>query len=195
MAAGAAISGALGPAAGAPGGARATLPLVPAMADLAAISGRDIPVVAAGGIADGRGLAAALMLGADGVLMGTRFYASEESLAPAAAKARLVGGSGDDTLRTTVFDVARDLDWPAGFTARALANRFSETWHGREAELSRVAMEEQRRYAEAAAAGDFDTAVVFAGEGADLIHTVEPAALIVARVVAEAEVALARRFD
>jgi nitronate monooxygenase len=73
-------------------------------------SGRDVPLVAAGGIADGRGLAAALMLGADGVLMGTRFYVASEALASSAAKARIVAASGDDTVRTTVFDIARGYD-------------------------------------------------------------------------------------
>jgi FSR family fosmidomycin resistance protein-like MFS transporter len=77
-------------------------------------------VVAAGGIADGRGLAAALMLGADGVLMGTRFYAADESLAHPAAKVRVVAGSGDDTFRTTVFDRARAVDWPSHYTGTLL---------------------------------------------------------------------------
>ena len=92
--------------------------------DAAARAGQDVPVVAAGWIADGRGLAAALMLGAAGVLMGTRFYAADESLAHPAAKARLVAGSGDNTFRTTVFDQARGVDWPTHYTGRALANAF-----------------------------------------------------------------------
>ena len=86
---GADIIVAQGTEAGGHGAARSTLPLVPAVVDLVAASGREVPVVAAGGIGDGRGLAAALMLGADGVLMGSRFYAAEESLAPAAGKARI----------------------------------------------------------------------------------------------------------
>jgi hypothetical protein len=87
--------------------------LLPAVRDLA---GDDRLVVAAGGIGDGRGLAASLMLGADGVMMGTRFFATIEALGPESAKARLVAASGDDTLRTSVFDLARGLDWPEGFT-------------------------------------------------------------------------------
>jgi hypothetical protein len=89
-------------------------------------------VVAAGGIADGRGLAAALMLGAAGVLIGTRFHAAEESLLPAAAKLRIVQGSGDDTPRTKIFDIAAAGEWAQEYTGRVLANRFSETWQGRE---------------------------------------------------------------
>jgi nitronate monooxygenase len=158
-----------------------------------AASGRAVPVVAAGGIIDGRGLAAALMLGADGVLMGTRFYAAEESLAHPKAKARVVAGSGDDTLRTTIFDLARGIDWPSGYTGRALANGFTRQWHGNEAALVERGGE-RATYAAAAAAGDFDTAVVFTGEGIDLIGAVEPAAAIVERLVSDAERALARRF-
>jgi nitronate monooxygenase len=194
LAEGADVIVAQGTEAGGHGGRRSTLPLVPAVVDLVAATGRDVPVVAAGGIADGRGLAAALMLGADGVLMGSRFYAADESLALPAAKARVVAGSGDDTLRTAIFDIARGRDWPPEYTGRALKNRFSATWHGREGELARAAGE-NARYAAAAAAGDFDTAVVFTGEGIDLIHAIEPARLIVERVVREAEAALARRFD
>ena len=94
-----------GAEAGGHGAKRATLPLVPAVVDAIAPT----PVAAAGGIADGRGLAAALVLGAAGVLAGTRFYASREALGHAAAKARLVEGAGDATLRTTVFDLVRGL--------------------------------------------------------------------------------------
>jgi len=184
-----------GTEAGGHGGQRATFPLVPAVVDLVASARRNVPVVAAGGIVDGRGLAAALMLGADGVLMGTRFYASEESLAMLAAKARVVAHGGDETVRTTIFDIARGYDWPASFTGRALVNRFTATWHGREEALEREAAAERARYAKAATSGDFDTAVIFSGEGIDMIHSIEPARVIVERLVADAEAALARRFD
>src|SRR5439155_7106564 len=104
---------------------RGTLALVPAVVDVAANTGDNALVVAAGGIADGRGLAAALMLGASGVLIGTRFQAAEESLATAAVKEHIVTGNGDETLRTMIFDIARETPWPEEFTGRALANRFS----------------------------------------------------------------------
>lgn len=194
LALGADILIAQGTEAGGHGGRRSTLPLVPAVVDLVAGAGCAVPVVAAGGIADGRGLAAALMLGADGVLMGTRFYAAEEALGSPAVKARLVAGAGDGTVRTTVFDIVRGRDWPAEFTGRALRNRFSAAWHQREAGLIAAGAAERARYAAAAADGDPDTAVVFAGEGVDLIHAIEPAGAILERVVSEAETALARRF-
>ncbi|HLT02975.1 MAG TPA: nitronate monooxygenase [Geminicoccaceae bacterium] len=177
-----------GTEAGGHGARRATLPLVPAVVDAIAPT----PVAAAGGIADGRGLAAALVLGAAGALVGTRFYASREALGHDAAKARLVEDGGDATLRTTVFDMVRGLDWPAAFTGRALGNRVSEEWHGREAELEGRLAAEQERYAAAAAAGDVARAVVWASEAVDLIHDLPPAADLVERMVREAGAALER---
>jgi nitronate monooxygenase len=175
-----------GSEAGGHGSGRATLPLVPAVVDAIAPT----PVAAAGGIADGRGLAAALVLGAAGTLVGTRFYASKEALGHAAAKARLVEGEGDRTLRTTIFDRVRELDWPARFTGRALENRLTVSWHGREADLQRHLAQEQERYAAAAEAGDVSSAVVWASEAVDLIHDLPTAAEIVSRMVSEAGAAL-----
>jgi nitronate monooxygenase len=177
-----------GAEAGGHGAKRATLPLVPAVVDAIAPT----PVAAAGGIADGRGLAAALVLGAAGVLVGTRFYASQEALGHSAAKARLVADGGDATLRTTVFDLVRGIDWPAAFTGRALANRVSESWHGREAELQRRLAAERERYAAAAEAGDVSRAVVWASEAIDLVRDLPPAAELVHRMVREAGAALER---
>lgn len=165
---------------------RSLLPLLPAVVDAVA----PVPVVAAGGIADGRGLAAALTLGAAGALIGTRFYACRESLGHANAKAKIVESSGDQTLRTRIFDIARAIDWPLEYTGRAIANDLSRRWHGREAALEAALDEEKQRYVAAAAAGDVDTSVVWAGEGIDLIHGVEPAAEIVERLAAEARAAL-----
>lgn len=188
--AGAEIVVAQGTEAGGHGGKRATLPLVPALVDLVTRRAPQAMVVAAGGIADGRGLAAALTLGAEGVLVGTRFYASVESLAHERAKALVVAASGEATLRTTVFDVVRGLDWPSPYTGRALSNAFCGRWHGREGELTAAQAAEMKRYKAAVEAGDFATAVIFAGEDVDLIADVPPAGAIVARLAAEAEQAL-----
>jgi len=181
-AAGADIIVAQGGEAGGHGATRGTMALVPALVDAV----DPLPVVAAGGIADGRGLAAALMLGAAGVLAGTRFFAAAESLGHERAKARIVAAHGDETVRTTVFDIARGIDWPPGYTGRAIGNAFTHRWHGREGALGAAAAREREAYTAAAAAGDFDTAVVFAGECVDLIREVEPAAAIVERMVDEA---------
>lgn len=167
-----------GSEAGGHGGRRATLPLVPAVVDAVA----PLPVLAAGGIADGRGLAAALMLGAAGAVCGTAFYVAEESLAHPQAKRAAVAGEGDATWRSTVFDAARDLHWPPDWDLRALRNRFSDRWEAAP-EALRADVEARRHYAAAREAGDTDTAAVIVGEAADLVHAVQPAAAIVEAIV------------
>jgi nitronate monooxygenase len=189
--AGAEIIVAQGTEAGGHGGSRATLPLVPAIVDLVAQRAPNAMVMAAGGIADGRGLAAALALGAEGVLVGTRFYASVESLGHDKAKARIVAVSGEETVRTSVFDTVRGYSWPDGITGRAPRNDFTARWHGNERELGGAIDNEMARYQTAAARGDVDTAVIFTGEGADLINDLPSAGEIVTRLVYEPERALA----
>jgi nitronate monooxygenase len=171
-----------GAEAGGHGISRSTLPFVPAVVDEAP----NTPVAAAGGIADGRGLAAALMLGADGVLVGTRFYAAQEAAGPQSAKSRIVTGTGDRTIRSILFDIARRNVWPAPYSGRVLQNEFSEKWRGREADLLQHQDEEAARYATASAAGDFDTAAVIAGEVIDLITDIPSAAEIVERMMTTA---------
>jgi len=161
---------------------RSTFPFVPAVVDAAP----DVPVAAAGGVADGRGLAAALMLGADGVLVGTRFYASQEAAGAATAKNRMLTATGDRTIRSILFDIVRRNVWPFPYSGRVLQNTFSEKWRGREADLLQHQDEEVARYAAARAAGDFDTAAVIAGEVVDLITDIPPAAEIVERMVTTA---------
>ncbi len=180
--AGADVIVAQGTEAGGHGAGRSTLPLVPAVVDAAAPG----PVLAAGGIADGRGLAAALVLGAQGALIGTRFYASEEALGHPEAKRRIVAAHGEDTCRTTAFDVVRKLAWPEPYNGRALRNGFVERWRGREGELAAQVDLQQHVYASAVQAEDHDVAVVWAGEGVDLINGIEPAGEIVRRVATEA---------
>ncbi len=150
------------------------------------------PVLAAGGIADGRGLAAALMLGAEGVLLGTRFFASTEALGHERVKQRIVAANGDETLRTHVFDVVRGYDWPTGHTGRAVRNDFISRWHGHEGALQEGLQGERVRYQAAAREGDCDTAAVWAGEAVDLIERVEGAATLVERIAAQAEAQLQR---
>jgi nitronate monooxygenase len=162
---------------------RTTLTLTPAIADIAG----KVPVVAAGGLSDGRGLAAALMLGASGILVGTRFWATPEALGSDQAKQLLARARGDDTLRTRVFDIVRGLDWPEGYTGRAIANDFSRRWHGRETELARNLEGESEAYWTAARTADTSKAVVFAGEGLDLIHDIRPAGDIVREIAESAE--------
>jgi nitronate monooxygenase len=187
VASGADILVAQGAEAGGHGHSRGTFALVPAVVDAA----RGTPVAAAGGVADGRGLAAALMLGADGALVGTRFYATQEAMGPQGAKERIVEGSGDKTIRSILFDIARQNVWPAPYTGRVLRNEFSEKWRGREAELMQHQADEAARYNKARDAGDFETAAVIAGEGVDMISDIPPAKEVVDRMVKEASALLA----
>ncbi|WP_335940050.1 NAD(P)H-dependent flavin oxidoreductase [Streptomyces sp. PTD5-9] len=176
-----------GSEAGGHGGARGTLPFVPAVVDLVAPT----PVLAAGGIADGRGVAAALVLGAAGVLVGTRFQASSEALVPPRVARALVEGRGGDTVRGRVLDVARDSGWPEHCTARTLRDAFTDRWLDREEEIARNPEVLRGEFREAVARGEIDGVPVWAGEALDLVTAVEPAADIVTGLVAGAERALA----
>ena len=189
VAVGADVIVAQGAEAGGHGLERATFTLVPEIADFVAGAAPDTAVVAAGGIADGRGLAAALMLGADGVLVGSRFWASTEALVPPSFQAAAVAADGDSTIRTTVIDAARRFDWPRPFTGRAMKTPFVMDWHGREAALADPATQrrEEARYWKAFQAGDVDNTGVWVGEVIGLIHDVAPAGQILRRIVREAE--------
>ena len=184
---GADIVVAQGSEAGGHGERRATMTLVPEVADLIAAKSPATLLCAAGGIADGRGLAAALMLGADGVLVGSRLWASSEANVSPRMHAAALAATGDDTIRSQVMDLARKLDWPSRYTARVLRNAYIERWHGREAELLAVADEEAAKYRQAWAEGDPDGSNTFIGEAAGLIPAIEPAAVLIERMVSEAE--------
>jgi nitronate monooxygenase len=187
-AAGADVLIAQGTEAGGHGVSRGLVSLLPEIVDAI---GTSIPVLAAGGIADGRGLAAALMLGASGVVMGTRFYATQEAAGAQAAKERIRAATGDDTLRSIVFDISRRNVWPAPFTGRCLRNEHLDRWFGREVELLRHQEEEATRYAAARRDNDFDIAAVIAGESSGLVRDICSAGEVVERVVREASALLA----
>jgi nitronate monooxygenase len=176
-----------GTEAGGHGGRRSTLPFVPVVVDLAAPT----PVLAAGGIADGRGVAAALVLGAAGALLGTRFLVALEALvAPSVAKAIIEGG-GEDTDRSRVSDIARGSPWPSKYGARTLRTPFFDRWRGREDELASDPAALQY-YLEAVARGESSPEPVWASEAIDLITEMSAAADLVAALAAQAEEALAR---
>ena len=192
LAAGADVLVAQGTEAGGHGASRTTIDIVPAIIDLAA--GR-VPVVAAGGIADGRGLAAMMMLGASGVLMGTRFYASIEADGADEAKRRICAAESGNSVRGIIFDLSRNNVWPAPFTGRCLINDHARPWMGREVELLQQLDAVAAEYAAAKASGNFDIAAVIAGESVGLIHDIPPAAEIVERIVTEAEQRLLGRHN
>jgi nitronate monooxygenase len=167
----------------------ATLPLVPAVID--AVDG--VPVVAAGGIADGRGLAAMLMLGAEGVWMGTRFVASLESISDEWNKQQIVQRGTDDFILTRVYDIVHEASFPGDIGERILRNDFTDAWHGREDDVKARRHELLAQLQAAANAGDTRLKRVLAGSGAGLVHGIEPAADIVRRIVSEAETILRSR--
>ena len=169
------------------GTTRGTIGLVPAVVDAVA----PIPVVAAGGIADGRGLAAALSLGAAGVSMGTRFTATRESLWDQAMKEKAVASAGDQTAQTRVFDIVRGAAWPAIYPGRALRNDFFAEWHGKEEALAERQKTAETAYL-ATAADDFAQRVVWAGEGVDLVRDIPSARDVIERIVDEAAAVLQR---
>ncbi len=166
---------------------RSTLSFVPLVADLAA----PVPVLAAGGIADGRGVAAALALGAAGALIGTRFQATAESLVEAGAKDAIVAGHGADTERSTVLDIARGSRWPLTYSARTLGHPFLDQWRGREDELA-ADPDARQAYRDAVARGDIPAMPVWAGESVDLINDQPGAAGLVGALAAQAQAALDR---
>lgn len=175
-----------GAEAGGHGALRGTLTFVPEVADHIAQHAPRTLLLAAGGIGDGRGLAAALMLAADGALVGTRLWASAEALVKERHHRAIVETDGDGTLRTRIPDIARQIPWPRGFTARIRRNAFTDRWHGREEALEAAVAEEGPRYRQAFEAGDPDHTAVWFGEAAGVIHSIEPAATIVERMAAEA---------
>jgi nitronate monooxygenase len=166
---------------------RSTLPFVPVVVDLA----EPAPVLAAGGIADGRGVAAALVLGAAGALIGTRFQATAEALvAPSISKA-ILEGHGENTERSTVLDIARGSRWPSKYPARTLGHPFLDQWRGREDELAADA-EAKRAYHDGVARGDLLPLPAWASEAVDLINDLPSASDLVGTLAAQAEDALAR---
>ncbi len=180
--AGADILVAQGSEAGGHVGWMASLPLVPMMVKALA----PVPVLCAGGIADGCGLAAALALGAEGVLLGTRFLATHESPLHANFKQAIVDSDGHDTVLTEIPDLAGQRVWP-GAMSRAKRNRFIERWAGREWAIRQNAAEIGKELAKARAAGDIDNASLSYGQDAGLIESIKSVKEVIQDIIVEAE--------
>jgi nitronate monooxygenase len=186
LAAGVDVVVAQGTEAGGHTGQRATLPLLQEV-----LAATDRPVLAAGGIATGAGLAAVLVAGAAGAWIGTPLLSSPEATNSPAARERIRATGGDRTVLTSAFDIAQGLPWPARWPGRALVNEFTELWHGREDELrgDTKAAEQVRR---ARAEGDLENSPVYAGESVGLVAAEESATDVVRRLAADAETTLRR---
>jgi NAD(P)H-dependent flavin oxidoreductase YrpB (nitropropane dioxygenase family) len=187
--AGADVLVAQGTEAGGHVGWMASLPLVPMMVKAVA----PLPVLSAGGIADGRGLSAALALGADGVLLGTRFMATPEAPIHANYKQVIVKSDGHDTVLTEIPDLATQRVWP-GAMSRAQRNQFIERWSGREWALRQNASEIGKQVAAARAAGDINNASLSFGQDAGLIDSIKTVKEVVQDIVVEAEEILKNRL-
>jgi NAD(P)H-dependent flavin oxidoreductase YrpB (nitropropane dioxygenase family) len=160
----------------------AALPLVPMIVKAVA----PLPVLAAGGIADGRGLAAALALGAEGVLLGTRFMATPEAPIHPNFKQAIVKSDGHDTALTEIPDIASQRVWP-GAMSRAQRNKFIERWSGREWALRQNARAVGKQVVAARAAGDVDNAPLSFGQDAGLIDSIKSVREVVQEIMREAE--------
>jgi nitronate monooxygenase len=174
-------------------GTRSTFTLVPEAADLIAEQRPDVLLLAAGGIADGRSLAAALALGADGVVAGTRFWATRQAAVTRAAHARALAINGDATRRTGVYDIVRGKNWPPVYTGRVLANDFVVRWHGHETELVENLDFARAEFSHAVEADDVDHANMIVGEAVGQIHAIEDAGEVVRSIAAQAEQILTTR--
>ncbi len=175
--------------AGGHAGSIGTFALLPAVVDAVA----PVPVVAAGGIADGRGLAAALLLGAQGAWMGTRFVTSHEWGGASWEQAAVLAATSDDTVQTRVHDLIGERPFPADNPDRMLRNAFIDRWHGRESEILAHREALQAEVAAGHERADLAVAGVSAGVSAGLIAAARPAGEIVRGIVREAENLLRER--
>jgi nitronate monooxygenase len=185
-------------------GTTTTMALIPAVRDVIG----DLPMVAAGGLGDGRGLAAVIALGADGGVFGTRFLVANESAAHREYKQAVIAAQAEDTLYTTLFDVG----WPEA-PHRVIRTATVKNWEeaGRaptgqrpgegdpagtmrrsdiEVPLVRYAVFPPTEYIE----GEIDGLAFYAGQSCSLVNETLPAAEIVKRIAAETRAAIANRL-
>lgn len=153
-----------------------TLPLLQIVLEAVAT-----PVVAAGGIASPRGVAAALAAGAQGVWVGTCLLTALESDTSRQARDRIISAQETETTLTRVFDLAQGLAWPEEFPGRALRNRFTQAWDSRPHEVSTAAHARQD-LVEAIQRREYDIAFIYAGQAIGLVAQEEPAGDIIRRL-------------
>ena len=166
-----------------------TLPLLDAVLDVVSV-----PVLAAGGIASPRSLAAVLAAGASGAWLGTCLSASVEALTTDAGRRALVAARETDTASTRVYDIVRHLPWAERFPSRVLRNDFVARWTGHEDALAEDA-DAEAELATAIAADDRRIAAVDAGQGVGMVTDVAPVGEVIERLCAGAEELLGMGLD
>jgi nitronate monooxygenase len=169
---------------------RATLAFVPELADWLAAHAPDTLLLAAGGVADGRTLAAVRLLGADGALVGSRLWATAESLAAPGAKQQALETSGDGTARSSVFDILRRKNWPQPYDFRAIRNALHREWEHRIEELRANPDTGRAAYDAGVQQGDFSRAHATVGEAVGLVRDLPGAAQAIERMDREARALL-----
>jgi nitronate monooxygenase len=175
------------------GGHTGTMSLLPF---LSAVVDRfpNVPVLAAGGIANGRTLAAVMTAGADGALVGTAFLATPEAVEVHDVHKRLIVESdGTDTVFTRAYDIVSGFQWPGSVGERVRANRFTDEWAGREAELRERRDEFVGGNLFFAEPPDPETDQVLYGEGAGSVTAIRPAAEVIQMICGQAEEILRSR--
>ena len=158
-----------------------------------------IPVMAAGGIASGRALAAVLAAGADGAWIGTALIASHECVeVPDDYKKMIVAAKSEDTVFTQVFDILDEAvfgipPWPDRIAGRAILNDFLKEWHGSEGKLKANLDEVSAAYQQAVTDADLNRTAVWAGESVDFVNAVRPVSQILQEMCDDAEPLIDRR--
>ncbi len=163
---------------------RSTLPFVTEAVQLLRGTSTTPMLLAAGGISDGRSLAAMLMLGADGVVMGTRFWAAHEADVDRNAHEYALARTGDNTCRTRRFDEVEQYGWPEYYDARYLRNAFLEKWETAERSPALTAI--MRDEYLASRADDFNTRYLALGESIGCIKSLDSAERIIDTTINEA---------
>jgi nitronate monooxygenase len=180
------------------GGHTGTMAMLPLLAQLVEAH-PEVPVLAAGGIASGRSLAAVLAAGAEGAWVGTAFLATPEATEISEAyKQIVVNGRAEDTTYTSIFDAIETRffnipDWLPGIAARLYRNRLVKEWEGREHQLAEHLDEVLPRYGEARERRDPEMTAVYMGQSVSFVNSIRPAKDVLASLCNDAENVLRTR--
>ena len=169
------------------GGHTGEMNLLPLLVDLVERY-PDVPVLAAGGITNGRALAAVLAAGASGASLGTAMLATPEAVeVPDAFKQQILRSGGQDTAYTRLYDLLGDDPWPTGIAGRVYRNRLVREWDGRDADVLARREELATDAASARARHDPELASVYMGQGVGQVSEIRPAQDVIREICGNAE--------